>query len=736
MRVWLAEKPDQGRRLADVLSGGRANRKPGYIETPNGVVTWAIGHLLQLADMADYDPGLKEWRLDPLPFVPQTFQHRPRTESYALAQLNALTPLVQRASEIIIATDADREGELIARELLAHLHYRGAIRRLWLSALDPASIRKAVQSIRPGADTEGLAKAASARSAADWLVGLNATRIVSLRARVPGQRGSAISIGRVQTPTLALVVRRDRERESFKVSNFYELSAVVETSVGALRMQCAPPERITVIDQAKRLAAAAAHAQSPIRLSTKHVKTRCPKPFSLSTLQAAADRELSWPASKTLQVAQALYEQALLTYPRTDCEYLPAAQSGDIPAILAAMHQEPVLSMGVDQIRRRGPMVHDWIWNDSKVTAHHAIIPTTSTAGIEALSEDAQALYRLVGRRFLQMLASDRIDDVSEAEVAVTAAGTPLVFRARRKQIVEAGWSALGPAADQEPEEDPDALTDWPPLLQDGMPGRLAHVDVLTRKTTPPEAYTEGTLIADMRSIAKYVTDPALKAVLKETSGIGTEATRADVLKTLKERNYLARKGRQLLSTPLGRALIDDLPDVLVEPTMTARWEQQMAAIERGELTLDRFVADVAAFVRDTGARLKETPMSHLVGAVSAAPAVRSKGAAKGNTRGRSKMADKPSDGRPSDKMLALARDLADRRRERLPPEVKDSFNACRAWIDQHCPARAEGGEERAPSAAQLEFAERLAARRGWVLPSEARATAKACSAFIDSARQ
>lgn len=735
MRVWLAEKPDQGRRLADVLSGGRATRKPGYIETPNGVVTWAIGHLLQLADMADYDPGLKEWRLDPLPFIPQTFQHRPRTEGYALAQLNALTPLVQRASEIIIATDADREGELIARELLAHLHYRGAIRRLWLSALDPASIRKAVQSIRPGADTEGLAKAASARSAADWLVGLNATRIVSLRARVPGQRGSAISIGRVQTPTLALVVRRDRERENFKVSNFYELSAVVETSVGALRMQCAPPERITVIDQAKRLAAAAAHAQSPIRLSTKHVKTRCPKPFSLSTLQAAADRELSWPASKTLQVAQALYEQALLTYPRTDCEYLPAAQSGDIPAILAAMHQEPVLSMGVDQIRRRGPIVHDWIWNDSKVTAHHAIIPTTSTAGIEALSEDAQALYRLVGRRFLQMLASDRIDDVSEAEVAVTAAGTPLVFRARRKQIVEAGWSALGPAADQEPEEDPDALTDWPPL-QDGMPGRLAHVDVLTRKTTPPEAYTEGTLIADMRSIAKYVTDPALKAVLKETSGIGTEATRADVLKTLKERNYLARKGRQLLSTPLGRALIDDLPDVLVEPTMTARWEQQMAAIERGELTLDRFVADVAAFVRDTGARLKETPMSHLVGAVSAAPAVRSKGAAKGNTRGRSKMADKPSDGRPSDKMLALARDLADRRRERLPPEVKDSFNACRAWIDQHCPARAEGGEERAPSAAQLEFAERLAARRGWVLPSEARATAKACSAFIDSARQ
>lgn len=733
MRVWLAEKPDQGRRLADVLGGGRAERKVGYIETPDGVVTWAIGHLLQLADMADYDPALKAWRLDLLPFVPATFQQRPRTEAYALTQLNALTPLVQRASEVIIATDADREGELIARELLAHLRYRGAVRRLWLSALDPASIRKAIQSVRPGTDTEGLAKAASARSAADWLVGLNTTRIVSLR--VPRQRNTPISIGRVQTPTLALVVRRDRERENFKVSNFYELSALVETPVGALRMQCAPAERILVIDEAKRLAAAVAHAERPIRLSTKRVTTRCPKPYSLSTLQAAADRELAWPASKTLQIAQALYEQALLTYPRTDCEYLPSAQSGDIPAILAAMQQEPVLSLGVDEIRRRGPVVHDWIWNTSKVTAHHAIIPTTSTAGIEALDGDAQALYRLVGRRFLQMLASDRIDEVSEAEVAVAKADTQLVFRARRKQLVEAGWSALGPAADQEPEDDAEAAAEWPPLLRDGMPGRLAHVDVVTRKTTPPDAYTEGTLIADMRSIAKYVTDPALKAVLKETSGIGTEATRADTLKSLKERGYVVRKARQLLSTPLGRALIDDLPAVLVEPTMTARWEQQMAAIERNELPLDRFIADVAAFVRETGMRLKEAPMPNLADAISAAPEpARAKGAAKGASRGR--RVAKPSVGRPTDRMLTLARDLADRRREKLPPEVTESFDACKAWLDAHCQPPAQAGEERAPSDAQLKYAERLAAQRGWVLPSEARATAKACSSFIDKARQ
>jgi len=730
MRLWLSEKPDQGRRLAQVLGG--VGRERTHIDTPNGTVTWAFGHLLELAEPASYDPALQKWELGPLPFLPPRFERVPRSEPYAKAQLGKIGELLLGTTEVVIATDADREGELIAREILQHFRYRGAIRRLWLTALDPASIRKAIETIRPASQTLGLAQAATARSIADWCIGLNATRIVSLRARA-GTRGEPLSVGRVQTPTLALVVRRDREIEQFQPSNFYELEAVVSTAAGTLRMRHAPSERMTSEPVAKRLAGATLNGQGPIRLTVSEQVRRPPLPFALSDLQAAADRELGWPASKTLKVAQDLYEAALLTYPRTDCPYLPESQSGDIPRILAAMRQDPHLTGEVDRLGV--PCVHGWIWNTAKVTAHHGIIPTCSAEGLPELDAEHQALYGLVAIRFLQVLSADRVDEVTLAEVSVTALGRPVSFRARRARPTELGWSTFALELPENDGEQADDGAAWP-ALHDGMPACLPRVEVVTRVTTPPAYYTEGTLIADMRAIAKFVSEPALQAVLKEQAGIGTEATRADMLKTLKTRGYLLRKGRRISSTLLGQALIDDLPPILSDPALTAVWEQHMAEIEHGQATLMSFLEPVLTFVREIGESLKASEFPNLTAALKAGPRVE-KAKATGRSGRKRPPVVRTSSSRPTDPMLALARDIADQVKERIPPEVLEDFALCRAWIDQRKPKRQPGPNgEVPPSDGQIKFAESLAKKRGWIVPPSARVSAKECSTFIDEARK
>jgi DNA topoisomerase-3 len=745
-RLWITEKPDQARRLAEVL--GIQGRDKHSMQTRAGVVTWAYGHLLELADPDAYDPALKQWTLEPLPFMPDSFKRTPKREAYAASQLREIVKLLKGGiTEVIIATDADREGELIGREILEYARYRGAVKRLWLSALDQASIKKAIGALREGRETVGLAVAANARSIADWTVGLNLTRIVSLR--VPRERRSGpISVGRVQTPTLALVVRRDRAIETFTPQDYYELVADVATSAGSLRMRYAPSDDHRILDPltAQRLVHAVKERQGPLRVRHEIATHRPPKPFALSTLQAAADKAFGWPASKTLQVAQELYERATLTYPRTDCEYLPEAQVSEVPSVLAALRGNPVVADVAKRVRE--PVIHRWLWDNSKVTAHHAIIPTAEPA--TGLTEDQTALYLLVARRYLQALSPDSIDDVTKAELVLAVDGwhEPVAFRAKHVQTKQPGWKALSSREEHEDAQDGEdnQNAEWPAVV-DGMLAVVRKPAIDTRTTTPPAHYTEGTLIADMRSIAKFVANPELKQTLKEGDGIGTEATRAETLKVLKERGYITRKGRTIRSTAIGRALIDDLVPELVEPDLTALWEQRMKRLEQGDEKIEDFVDSIRAFVRRVAAEMKAKPLTHLTAASAEQPTVPSN--PRSSERGKGKPANSPPShrkyrpraasgpGAPTDKMRALARDLADKRGERLPPDVLNDFEACRAYIDARVerPAVPEGGT-RLPTPKQLEFAEKLAKRRGWVVPVEARSSFAECSKFIEMAQK
>lgn len=650
-RLWLCEKPSQAKDIANVL--GNCARKDGYIETAQGTVTWCFGHLLQMANPEDYDPALKQWSMDSLPIVPQHWKMLPRKD--AAKQLKIIAGLLKQAGEVIISTDADREGEAIGRELIDHFKFKGGIRRLWLSALDEASIRRAIERIKPGAETAPLYDAALARARADWLTGMNLTRAATLAL---GGNSGVLSVGRVQTPTLALVVRRDLAIEAFKPRTFYELVAEVATDAGKLQMRHSRPsspedQRIYRQDAAEVLAAQAKIGPfSPLDVSTERKRQGPPKLFSLSELQKAANAKWGWSADATLKVAQSLYEtHKATTYPRSDCNFLPEEQEADIPGILKnlAMLDELSAHASIE------PQVRKTVFNSAKVTAHHAIIPTTAPANIGAMSEDERKAFFLIASHYLASLMPDYVYD--RTTVAMNANGVD--FKATGQITIDAGWRSLLSSTD-----DKEGDTQPLPPVRNGDTGDFTALKIDEKQTKAPARYTEGTLIADMAAIAKFVEDPAVKARLKETSGIGTEATRAAIIEVLKKRGYLAVKGKQIASTDAGRALIKALPDRLADPAETAAWEDRLEAVAQGREDFSRFVAEI-------GDQSKQTlSLIHSAGQTSKPIAGTGGGGRKQNP--------------PTSKMLSYARDVAKRRRIKLPADAVKSFEACKNFLDRH----------------------------------------------------
>jgi DNA topoisomerase-3 len=603
MRVFIAEKPSLARAIAEALPGAK-QRRDGYIECSNGdVVAWCAGHILELAAPDAYDPAFKEWRLEHLPISPGQW----KLVVTAPDLLRTIASLVSRATVVVNAGDPDREGQLLVDEVIGFVGYRGRVDRVLISDLNVDAVRKAIEKIGSNANYKNLYEAAVARQRADWLYGLNMTRLYTVLGRNGGYEG-VLSVGRVQTPLLGLIVCRDLEIEGFVPTPYYE---VVGELAGAARPFSAtwqPGSGVEhALDSDGRLLSAsiasevqrktAGQVGSVTKADQEKKGEPPPLPFSLPELQVEAGRRLSMSPKDTLETCQALYEtHRLITYPRSDCSFLPEGHHSQARAVSRVVESvEPALAevvWGADwSLRSRA-------WNDSKVTAHHAIIPAPRVGATTNLSVSERALYELIARRYLAQFFPPFEYYQLQAEILVVGER----FVARGREPIVQGWRGVlsddgGPAEEDQAKAET-ALTILPPLAT-GQRLRVAEIKVVEKQTQPPRRFTSATLVRVMTGIARFVSDPAIRRVLRETDGIGTPATQAAIIQTLFERKYIEESKRQIVSTETGRALVRSLPDVATKPDMTALWEAALRKIEQGRAPLDKFLAALASQISE-----------------------------------------------------------------------------------------------------------------------------------------
>ena len=591
MRLFIAEKPSLGRAIADGLGGGRQGN--GCIVCGEDTVTWCFGHLLELAAPEVYDPVWKQWRRDTLPMVPQVWKHSPREK--AAAQLKVIGTLLRQASSAVNAGDPDREGQLLVDEVLEHFGFRGHVQRVWLASLDARSVAKALASLTDNARHAPLRDAARARGQADWLVGLNATRAMTLLGRDAGREG-ILSLGRVQTPTLNLVVTRDREISAFKAVDYLVLQARFEHAAGpfmaTLQLTDDMSGQLSGLDSQGRLvdavladslARATRGAAGSVATVVREKKQKAaPLPHCLSSLQKAASSRWGMTAQQVLDTAQKLYEQKLTTYPRSDCRYLPVEQFEDAGRILSTLASVP----GLEGIASNADAkLKSAAWDTAKVTAHHAIIPTGEVPGNLSVAE--RNLYMMIATAYCaQFYPPLRYES---QKIVVAVANTR--WEARGRLILEPGWTRCT-AEEEDAKADKDKADQALPAVAEGDDVRCSDVATLKKKTTPPPRFTEGSLIEAMANVHRFVTDAAAKATLRENEGIGTEATRAGIIEALKGRHYLKADGKALVSTALAGQVMDLTPHSLKDPATTAQWESKLEAVAQGTFTLEAFMAD------------------------------------------------------------------------------------------------------------------------------------------------
>ena len=613
MRLFLCEKPSQGKDIGRIL--GATQRGEGCLNASGVTVTWCIGHLVEAAAPEVYDAALKRWSLEQLPIIPQ--QWRVEVKPKTATQFKVVKALLAKATQLVIATDADREGELIAREIIDLCGYRGPIERLWLSALNDASIRTALAKLRPSAETLPMYYSALARSRADWLVGMNLSRLFTVLGRQAGYDG-VLSVGRVQTPTLKLVVDRDREIAAFVSVPYWAIDVSLSAGGQTFTAQWVAPDASTddagrclrqpVAQQAAQQIRAAGSAQV-VSVETERVREGPPLLFDLGTLQEVCSKQLGLDVQETLEIAQALYEtHKATTYPRSDSGYLPESMFAEVPTVLdSLLKTDPTLAQIMGQLDRTQ---RSRAWNDGKVTAHHGIIPTLEPANLSAMSEKERALYRLIRAHYLaQFLPHHEFDrtvaDLSCGQQKLVATG---------KQVVARGWRLVLAESEREgsADEDGDApvRTQVLPALRDGMACQVAGADIKALKTMTPKPYTQGELVKAMKGVARFVTDPRLKQKLKDTTGIGTEATRANIISGLIARGYIVKKGRSIRASDAAFTLIDAVPAAIADPGTTAVWEQALDMIEGGQLTLDVFIGKQAAWISQLIAQYGSTSLS------------------------------------------------------------------------------------------------------------------------------
>lgn len=582
MRLYLCEKPSQAKDLA--ASIGANVLKSDHLTIDDGVITWASGHLLELPKPDEIHPKYRKWDPADLPILPKHFNWKPREKTKD--QLDAIGRLLKKADVVIIATDAEREGELIARLILDHHNYTGPLQRLWLKALDPVSIKKALDSPLPGDEKYPLYQSALLRAKSDWLVGMNASRAASAQMGGPGR---PVSIGRVQTPTLALLVQRDKEIASFKPATYPELTAEVISSNGVpitLKYPSTNEEEVR-----KAFEAINGATTSDLVIKEEDISEAPPELFNLSGLQQKTSLIWGWTASHTLKLVQRLYEHhKVVSYPRSDATQLPDEQRVQIPQVLAAI-QGSVLASKVPE----HPVIRDSVFVKDLDSAHNAIVPTTQVPNFNELSPDERKAYLLISKSYLAGLYPDY--KAKKVSYETTVNGHKLIGEAVRTTSL--GWKVLSKVPEQGP------------IVESG-PAQFKPT-IKNLETSAPEHYTDGTLIGDMTSVKKFISNPKILDVLQDKASLGTEATRASIIDELVASEFVKRDGTSLVCDPKSIELVDKLKEyapLLVDPAETAIWEDGLKRIEKGTLTPEKFMEGIEKRVNSHVSKLLTIPRS------------------------------------------------------------------------------------------------------------------------------
>ena len=630
MRLVIAEKPSVAQDLARVMDPG-ARRAEGYLEGRAYTWTWALGHLVELCPPEHYQPSLTgKWTLEALPVLPEHHTLQPREGRSQ--QLGVIKRLLAKAETVVVATDAGREGELIWAYIAQACDYRGPVRRLWLSESTPAAVRAAFAALRP--PMTALEAAARARSEADWVVGMNCTMALSVR------HGGLWSAGRVQTPTLALLVAREAEIRAFRPEDYFVVLGAFEAQRDARytgRWFRGETDRLPTLAEADALAGKVRGKTGTVaKVERKRATEQPPRLLNLTDLQRIANSRFGLTAAKTLAAAQALYEtHKALTYPRTDSRHVSQETFGTFAARLRAVAGLPA-PVGPIAMRIAGnvPDPGKRVVDDSKVSDHHALLPTTQAPDLSRLSEDERRVYELVVGRFVAALLPVAVYDDTEAVTEIVGE----TFRSRSRVLAVPGWREVEPPAkgkgkgqigeglSGEPDEDQgeteDAAGDLSRLRQ-GMPSRCTDARAEARQTKPPARFSEATLLAAMEHAGRLVEDEELAEAMRER-GLGTPATRASIIEVLIKREYVVREKKVLVPTDKGEALVGLAPAELRDVATTGDWEHRLRQIEAGQADAGAFLADIAGLtktiVADVAAQQRAAPAAGAKEAIGKCP--------------------------------------------------------------------------------------------------------------------
>ncbi|MCL1147684.1 DNA topoisomerase III [Shewanella marinintestina] len=623
MILYIAEKPSLGRAIADVLPKP-LKKGDGFIRAANGdCVSWCVGHLLEQAEPDAYSPEYKSWKFEHLPIVPDTWKMKPKYKMRS--QIAVLRGLVKEASQLVNAGDPDREGQLLVDEIIAHLGVRGAklqnAQRLLISDLNPQAVKRALGQLRSNREFIPLSTSALARSRADWLYGMNMTRAYTIQGRKVGYQG-VLSVGRVQTPVLGLVVRRDAEIADFISKPFYEVLAHLATdSQDQFSAKWQPSDACRPYMDEEGRVLSKGLAQNVVgringqngtveKVLAQDKKQNAPLPYSLSSLQIDAAKRFGMSAKSVLDTCQSLYEKhKLITYPRSDSRYLPVEQHSLAPSVIrAVLSGASELVTGCEEPNAK---LKSKAWNDKKVDAHHAIVPTEKTANLTSLSPVEKQLYLQISRQYLMQFYPAYL--YKETQVEVIIAGGQ--FKTKAKQEVALGWKQLlkqsksaGNDKNSDSKNDDDEHLANIPALKKGQVLLCERGELLEKQTQAPKHFTDATLLGAMTGINRYVTNPEIRKILKDTDGLGTEATRAGIIELLFKRNYLTRQGKSILATEVGKGLVNSLPQSATTPDMTALWENNLDAISRKEAKyqnfMDPLVTSIHELITQAGSQL------------------------------------------------------------------------------------------------------------------------------------
>lgn len=594
----LAEKPSVGRELARVLDCKKSGN--GYLEGDKYIVTWALGHLVTLADPDVYDKKYEKWDMQDLPMLPQNMKLVVIPESRR--QFQAVSSLMKRGdvNELIIATDAGREGELVARWIMMKAGWKGKTQRLWISSQTDKAIKDGFKNLKPAADYDNLFRSAQARSEADWLVGLNVTRALTCK------YNAQLSAGRVQTPTLALIVRREEEIRKFTPREYWGITAKLQGFTATWRdggKNAQTFDRNKAEEILKKL-----QGQPAVLTKVERQRKITPPPaaYDLTELQRDANKKYAYSAKETLSLMQSLYERhKLLTYPRTDSRYISQDVVATLPERLRSCMVDEYKPLA-QEIYRNKPLKTKYLVNDAKVTDHHAIIPTEEQPQLYDLSGPERNIYDLVVRRFLAVL----MDPYEYEEIRLTMTIGGETFTAKGKRVLRQGWKAAYNRSFQL-EEDEDEQAQNLPELSQGQKLKVESVALKPGKTSPPARYTEATLLSAMEHPSGQVSDQNLSRILEETSGLGTPATRADIIEKLFSTFYVERRGKELVPTSKGMQLVELAPEELRSAALTAKWEDQLADIAKGKVRDSEFVDQMRKYATELVTEVKASNQTY-----------------------------------------------------------------------------------------------------------------------------